>query len=47
MGIEYLPVSALELTASFTVTERRFEDGLAPVNPQDGDYVRLQAQLNY
>ena len=47
MGIEYTPVSALEMTAVFTVSDRRFEDGVAPVNQQKGEMVRLQAQLNY
>ncbi len=47
MGIEYTPVSALEVTAVFTVSDRRFEDGVAPVNRQEGEFVRLQAQLNY
>jgi hypothetical protein len=47
LGIEYAPVSALEMTAAFTVSDRRFEDGGAPVNHQKGEFVRLQAQLNY
>jgi hypothetical protein len=47
MGLEFTPVSALELTAAVTVTERRFEDGVLPVNQQDAEFLRLQAQLNY
>ena len=47
LGIEYTPVSALEMTAAFTISDRRFEDGVAPVNRQKGEFVRLQAQLNY
>jgi hypothetical protein len=47
LGIEYTPAPALEMTAAFTVTDRRFEDGGAPVNRQKGEFVRLQAQLNY
>ncbi len=47
IGLEYTPVSALEITAAFTVSDRRFEDGAAPVNRQEGEFVRLQAQLNY
>ena len=47
LGIEYTPVSALEVTAAVTVSDRRFEDGAAPVNRQKGEFVRLQAQLNY
>ena len=47
VGVEFTPVSALELTAAVTVTERRFEDGAAPINQQDAEYLRLQAQLNY
>jgi hypothetical protein len=47
LGIEYTPVSALEITAVLTISDRRFEDGVAPVNRQKGEFVRLQAQLNY
>jgi hypothetical protein len=47
VGVEYTPVSALELTAALTVSDRRFEDAGAPVNRQKGEFVRLQAQLNY
>ena len=47
MGLEYAPVAALELTAAVTFAERRFEDGVLPVNQQSGEFVRLQAQLNY
>jgi hypothetical protein len=47
LGVEYTPVSALELTAMITITDRRFEDGNLPVNRQKGEFVRLQAQLNY
>ena len=47
VGVEFTPVSALELTAALTVSDRRFEDAGAPVNRQKGEFVRLQAQLNY
>jgi hypothetical protein len=47
LGLEFTPVSALELTAAVTISDRRFEDGVAPVNRQKGEFVRLQAQLNY
>ncbi len=47
LGIEFTPVQALEVTAAVTVSDRRFEDGAAPVNRQKGEFVRLQAQLNY
>lgn len=47
LGVEYTPVSALELTAALTITDRRFEDGAAPTNRQKAEFVRLQAQLNY
>ena len=47
LGIEFTPVQALEVTAAVTISDRRFEDGAAPVNRQKGEFVRLQAQLNY
>ncbi len=47
VGLEYAPVPALELTAAVTVAERWFEDGALPINQQSGEFVRLQAQLNY
>ena len=46
-GMEWLPVVALELTAAYVVSDRRFEDGANPNNRQRGNLLRLQAQLNY
>ena len=46
-GTEWLPWPALELTAAYVVSDRRFEDALRPDNRQKGQFLRLQAQLNY
>jgi hypothetical protein len=47
-GVEWLPTSALELTAMYTQSSRLFADGLlsAP-NKEKGNLLRLQAQVNY
>lgn len=47
MGVEWLPLKALELTALYTVSDRRYEDLAAPSNRQKGNFLRLQAQFNY
>ena len=47
VGVEWLPVSALEFTAMYTMSRRRFEDGARPVNEQEGQLLRLQLQINY
>lgn len=46
-GIEWLPFSALELTAQYTVSDRVFEDNATIGNRQQGRFLRLQAQFNY
>jgi phosphate-selective porin len=46
-GIEWLPFTALELTAAYVVADRRTEDGGTLDNRQRGQLLRLQAQFNY
>ena len=46
-GVEWQAVRALELTAAYMFSDRRFEDGAQPDNFQSGSMLRLQAQLNY
>ncbi len=36
-----------ELVALYSIEDRRYEDGLKPVNHQTGNRLRLQAQFNY
>ena len=47
VGAEWLPWSALELTAAYVVADRRYEDAVRPDNRQRGQFLRLQAQVNY
>jgi hypothetical protein len=46
-GAEWQPWPALELTAAYMVSDRRFEDSARPDNRQEGQLLRLQAQFNY
>lgn len=46
-GIEWLPMKNFELTAQYTISSRRFEDYKTPNNLQEGNLLRLQAQLNF
>ena len=46
-GLEWLPFSALELTAQYTVANRHTEDAATIGNRQKGRFLRLQAQVNY
>lgn len=47
VGVEWVPMRAIELTAQYTVSDRRFEDGVRPDNRQKGQLLRLQAQISY
>jgi hypothetical protein len=47
IGIEWQPVKAFELTAMYTISERRFEDYAKQNNFQAGRLLRLQAQYNF
>lgn len=46
-GIEWTPRANLELTAQYTVSDRRYEDGANPANRQRGELLRLQGQISY
>jgi hypothetical protein len=47
MGVEWQIYKNFELTAAYTVSERRFEDFKVQENLQRGSLMRLQAQLNF
>ncbi|MGQ0537373.1 MAG: porin [Gemmatimonadaceae bacterium] len=47
IGTEWSPVRALELTAQYTISDRRYEDAGTIGNRQKGELLRLQLQVNY
>ena len=47
IGAEWSPVRALEFTAQYTISERRYEDAATIGNRQEGRLLRLQLQVNY
>ncbi len=46
-GVEWQVNKNFELTASYVLSERRFEDNKAKNNLQKGNFMRLQAQVNF
>lgn len=46
-GVEWLPIPAMELTATFVQSDRLAEDRTSIGNRQKGHFLRLQAQFNY
>lgn len=46
VGIEWQPFRAFEFVAMYTMSARRFEDGVKPVNREEGRLLRLQVQVN-
>ena len=46
-GVEWLPIPAFELTASYVSSDRRFEDAATVGRQESGRFLRLQAQFNY
>ena len=46
-GIEWQPFKAFELVAEWVVSDRTFEDSALRNNRQQGNLLRLQAQLNF
>ncbi|MBK8609929.1 MAG: porin [Chitinophagaceae bacterium] len=46
-GIEWQLHKYFELTVSYVVSERRFEDGKQKNNLQKGNFLRLQGQINF
>jgi hypothetical protein len=47
MGMEWQPNKNFELVAQYTISNRRFEDGVLRNNTQEGNLLRLQAQVNF
>ncbi|KIA94162.1 MULTISPECIES: porin [unclassified Flavobacterium] len=47
IGIEWQPLKALEFTAEYVIADRTFEDSALPINRQQGNLLRLQAQFNF
>ncbi|MDR7209762.1 porin [Flavobacterium piscis] len=47
IGIEWQPIKAFELVAEYVIADRTFEDSALPVNRQQGNLLRLQAQFNF
>lgn len=47
IGIEWQINKALEIVTMYTISERRFEDGVKKDNFQKGSLLRLQAQVNF
>ncbi|HMG14256.1 MAG TPA: porin [Saprospiraceae bacterium] len=47
IGIEWQISKALEFVTQYTISERRFEDGVLTDNFQKGSLLRLQAQVNF
>jgi phosphate-selective porin len=46
-GVEWQVNKNFEFTASYVISERRFEDAKAKDNLQKGNFLRLQAQINF
>jgi hypothetical protein len=47
LGIEWQPLKAFEFTAEYVIADRTFEDSALPINRQQGNLLRLQAQFNF
>jgi hypothetical protein len=47
IGFEWQPHKTFELVAMYTISHRRFEDHVNPENFQQGNLLRLQAQINF
>lgn len=47
IGLEWQPVKNFEFVAMYTISKRRFEDFAKQNNTQQGNLLRLQAQLNF
>lgn len=46
-GVEWQPFKQFELVAMYTISKRRYEDYLLQDNLQQGNLLRLQAQVNF
>ena len=47
LGLEWQPHKAFELVAEWVISDRTFEDSALPINRQQGNLLRLQAQFNF
>jgi hypothetical protein len=47
LGFEWQPSKQFELVCMYTISERRFEDSSKKNNLQNGNLIRLQAQINF
>jgi hypothetical protein len=47
IGVEWQPLKALEFVAEYVIADRTFEDSALPINRQQGNLLRLQAQFNF
>ena len=47
LGLEWQPFRAFELVATWVISDRTFEDSALKNNRQQGNLLRLQAQLNF
>lgn len=47
IGIEWLPVKEFELVVMYTISSRKYEDYVLRDNFQQGNLLRVQAQLNF
>jgi hypothetical protein len=46
-GIEWQPIPQFELVVNYTISQRRFEDYVKQENYQEGNLLRIQAQINF
>lgn len=47
LGLEWQPIKAFELVATWVIADRTFEDSALRNNRQQGNLLRLQAQFNF
>lgn len=47
LGLEWQPYKAFELTATWVIADRTFEDSVLKNNRQQGNLLRIQAQFNF
>lgn len=47
LGLEWQPIRAFELVATWVIADRTFEDSVLRNNRQQGNLLRLQAQFNF
>lgn len=46
-GLEWAVADGLEVTAAYAISNRRYQDSVAPDNHQRGQFLRLQAQFSF